>query len=272
MTMSVQQARTVLSITEPEPTDRAIRVAYHRLALKRHPDMEGGSDAAFVEITSAKNTLLEQAREEHPVPSWFATVYGVHVKPYLRIDQVVKAFLAQLSPGQIGTVWSVSKSADARAIIGEDVLSELQKQVMKISDRITIRPSLESALTQLLYPLEFEEETFYVPLWHSHVEFDCKGRILIVNIDTLVPPHITIDSDNVIHVNVAHSAAALLRQGYLDVAVGEHKFTVPASSIRMVCSQSISLGCVGLPYIHHCDPLNVSTRMEIMVHLILSMD
>ena len=267
--MSMQEARTILNITDDDPSDKAIKAAYHRLALKHHPDMDGGSDAEFITISNAKNTLLEQTQTESPP---FTTAWGGHLKAYLRVDQVVKVLLAQLTSAQIAAVWGLSKREDAGRILGEDITSEFRKQILEISKVVTIRPSIESALAQMIHPLEVQEETFYVPLWHSHVEFECKGRILIVNIDTIVPSHVTIDSDNIIHVNIARSAADLLRLGYLDVAVGDRTFRLPAASIRTVKAQSISLGDVGLPCIHYCDPLNVSILMKIMVHLTLSLE
>ena len=269
--MSVREARKILNITTDKLTDRAIKLAYRRQALRCHPDM-GGSDADFITIGDAKNVLLERTHELEPEATWFAGAWGGHLKAYIRIDQVVKALLARLTSAQISAVWMLSTEADSAEVIGEDIISEFRKQIAEMSEVRTIRPSIASALARLVHPLKVEDETFYVPLWHSRVEFDFKGRILIVNIDPVMPPHITVDGNNVIHVDISHEAGALIRRGHLDVPVGDRSFRLPASSVRMVERQSVSLGRVGLPCTDRSDPLDVSTTMEIVVHLILSLD
>ena len=267
--MPTCEAQEVLGIGPEQMTAKAITSAYHRLALKHHPDMTDGSDAAFVRISDAKEVLLERA-EKNTTQS--APVSETQAKVHPEIDHVVKAFLSQLTSAQITTVWALSSCTDTRALFGESVVSELQKQIREVCEVITIKPTIASALAQLVYPLQVKGETFYVPLWHSRVEFDCRGRILIVNIDTVVPSHVTIDIDNIIHVRVAHRSTTLLRAGYLDVCVGDRTFRLWASSISTVQSQSISLGRIGLPRVNCCDPLDVDSLMEIMVHLTLSPD
>ena len=263
MAMSMREARGILDIPSGTLTAKIVRTAYHRLALKHHPDMPGGTNDAFVKINGARDVLLEQTNKSGPE-------YSQATDP--SPEKVVQLLLADLTSVQILAIWALLQRTETDMFLGEATAGELRRQIAQRSNIITVRPTLASSLSQLVHPLDIGEEVVYVPLWHSHVEFECKGRVIIVHVDTILPPHIAVDSDNTMHVNITHRASLLLKMGYLDICIADRDFRLPASRVRMVGTQTVSLGHVGLPRINCRDTLDVSVQMEIIVHLNLSLN
>ena len=265
--MGVREAREILKIPRGRVTPRAITKAYHRLALKHHPD-RGGTDASFLAISTAKSVLLDQTGSGNTVLPPSDGLWFPDSETRIRAEQVIKAGITYLTSPGVPSISVMLKRENWPLC----VTSEFMKYVAPHSKVVTICPSLASALARLVHPLDVGGETFYVPLWHSQVEFDCNGCVLIVNVNITVPPHVTIDIDNVIHVNVSHRIISLLELGHLDLSIAGRSFRLPAASVRVVEKQSVSLGRVGLPAIDCHDTLNVSKTMEIVVHLTLTVD
>lgn len=59
-------ALIVLGVKE-DATPQEVTKAYHKAALRTHPDKPGGSDAAFLEVQEAYKLLMEREQEQ-PTP------------------------------------------------------------------------------------------------------------------------------------------------------------------------------------------------------------
>jgi hypothetical protein len=139
-------------------------------------------------------------------------------------------------------------------------------------------PSLDDLLQDHVYCLAFDDQIYYVPLWHQEVifalsDFDTKdnhetNNELRVSCFPVLPVNIEIDDDNHIYVRVRWTAAEVWDCATKTVDITpSKKMDVPLASLRMVSEvQTIELAGMGVLSIDPAEPLSpLSKRQSIFV-------
>jgi len=91
---------------------------------------------------------------------------------------------------------------DAR--IFEEITRIIREKMQK-NNIIILKPSLKDVIQNNISVLQFDGQTFYVPLWHSELHYriqDSDEKQLIVKCMPVLPDHMSIDANNELHIDV----------------------------------------------------------------------
>ena len=125
-----------------------------------------------------------------------------------------------------------------------------------------INPSLDDLLENNIYKLVHRGEIFFVPLWHSEIYFeDNEKNDIIVRCIPDLPPHIMIDENNSLHVELNMPFNVSLLDSHtpsISFQLGKkpYEYTVP---IRLKKKQTVFLPDVGVSNIQE----NITTDIDI---------
>jgi curved DNA-binding protein CbpA len=105
---------------------------------------------------------------------------------------------------------------DAR--IFEEITRIIREKMQK-NNIIILKPSLKDVIQNNISVVQFEGQTFYVPLWHSELHYriedegDDAVKQLIVRCIPELPEHMSIDANNELHIDVRADIKELLNKG-----------------------------------------------------------
>ncbi len=155
-----------------------------------------------------------------------------------------------------------------------DEITRIIREKMQKNNVIILKPSLKDVIQNNISVLQFEGQTFYVPLWHSelHYHVDGSDKQLIVRCMPELPAHMTIDVNNELHVDVRadikellNSSSEVLRIPLYDSECLELK----VRELRIVTRQTLHLpnNKFGISLIYASDIYEVKNKAPICVHV-----
>ena len=133
--------------------------------------------------------------------------------------------------------------------------------------RVTLQPTLDNLLNHDIYSLVFQDETYYIPLWHEQVEFITETYKVVVNIEPILPNGIFKDDNNVLYVHHTISIYELLEKETYDIYVGKHKFTVNVSELKIEPYQCIQFLQSGIAEISTTSIFSIDTLNPVYIYI-----
>jgi len=131
--------------------------------------------------------------------------------------------------------------------ISQEVIDKVKDIILDKykNDQIYIlNPSLDDLLESNIYKLTVNGQVYFVPLWHDLVYFDASGSEIIVKCLPELPDHVTIDENNVLHVELlVPFNVSLLDSTAVPFTLGKKTFTV---NVKLKKNQTIFLPGVGV--------------------------
>ena len=154
--------------------------------------------------------------------------------------------------------------------ISQETLNEIKNVIelkMKNDNIIILNPNIENLLNDEVYVLTFEDKTYYIPLWHNELIYDTTNGKLIVKIEPELPPHLEIDDNNNIIVNLTTKINSLLVNEKLIFKLGEKVFQMTSENLRIKKKQQFFLKNKGLTRINYSELYNIKKKADIIVNL-----
>ena len=154
--------------------------------------------------------------------------------------------------------------------ISQETLNEIKNVIelkMKNDNIIILNPNIENLLNDEVYVLTFEDKTYYIPLWHNELIYDTTKGKLIVKIEPELPPHLEIDDNNNIIVNLTTKINSLLVNEKLIFKLGEKVFQMTSENLRINKKQQFFLKNKGLTRINYSELYNIKKKADIIVNL-----
>lgn len=173
--MNLNEALRIFGMDE-NYTLELIKKKYKILILKHHPDKGGCSDT-FIKIHEAYHYLLNYTKENNSIP---------YKEFYLDIHFFMK---------------DIFEKYNIKNEILNGILLNI-KEMLQPEKIIIIRPSLKQLMEGEVYVLEYENKTYYIPLWETEHIYHLKDKDLIIQCIPKLEEHIQIDHDNNIIVKV----------------------------------------------------------------------
>ena len=115
-----------------------------------------------------------------------------------------------------------------------------------IHNIIILNPSLNDLLFDNVYKLEFNSQTYYIPLWHHELVFDHSGNDLIIKCIPDLEEHITIDNKNNLHCLYEGPITHILQEQQLKIALGEKEFIIEGDKLAIKKNQTVILRKQGI--------------------------
>jgi hypothetical protein len=270
--MNLMMACEILELIYPcSPSE--IRKAYYKAARKHHPDHNRDtfieSNARFLEINEAYLFLdayvkveMEQVKDEMMNESQQKNQYNIFFFDYL-IEHLKQLDLKEIS---LNALDGLDKNTSIHLLDYIDNYSELlgleeefvclirQKIREKTENDIVIilKPSIENILNDELHKLDYEGETYYIPLWHDELRYDlCKNKSLVVKCIPDLSNHISIDYNNNLHVRITVPCIQnLFNLENLTFELGGKVFEIPVGNLKIKRKQNYTLYEKGIALIN----------------------
>lgn len=144
----------------------------------------------------------------------------------------------------------------------------------------SLNPTLKDILDNNIYKLYVDGQLYLVPLWHNELYFLQEERNLEKEIIVLckpdLPPNVSIDDDNNIHLDhILHldEIKVLLNCNdcpCLDIQLGNKVLKIPLEKLHIKKEQKYIFKREGIAQIIEDDMYNISCKSDIIVKIILA--
>ena len=277
---------------EQKHTERCLKKAYYKLALKYHPDKNKSSDAEekFKKINEAYCFLIQ--RRYKGVPE-IDTNYRDIIKSCIRyftpditwndlfLDTTLDNIINNCGKLSLRLFKDLKKEksielfeflSNHREIFGisDDIINQMKeilKEKMRDDNIIILNPSLTDLLNDSVYKLDFDGKIYYIPLWHNEVIFDHSGNDLIIKCIPDLEEHITINNRNDLHCIYEGPISHVLRNTHLKVTLGEKNFIIEGENLVIKENQTVILRNKGILKINSEHLFSTEERGDIYIDI-----
>ena len=239
-------------------TEKEIKNAYRKLAIKHHPD-KGGDPEKFKQINEAwnflqKHHMVRKSDEKLDVtysdlikkmvnwmsPGTFDTLFidTSLISILKNCQQMSFVMLEQMNLNKALKAYELLKKYQNVFMIETSVLEKMEKIIQnKMSnDNIYIlNPSLKDILNDRIYKLEIDEieNDIYFPLWHTKKMMehpDQSNNILIVS-QPDISDNIFISKNNDLFVQMDINIYELFSNEFVIVNIGDKEFKIHGKDV-----------------------------------------
>lgn len=292
--MDFKKAISILDLNDPF-TEKELRKAYYKKALRWHPDKNRGSGEetakdkfqnlgeayAFLQkykkitIENIPTTLREIIErclsflktENQWEDIFLQTTIRTLLLNYQKIP--IKIFEA-LTKERCLEVYDFLMKHKLLFSISDEWLERMKEIIKKkmVSDCIIVlNPTIDNMLDDTIYKLTLDNQTFYVPLWHHELCYDASGKDIIINCIPELEDHIILDDNNNLYVTIKSPIAEILNREKLVVTLGAKVFEIPASELKIKKQQYYMLYNKGVLQIDPDDMYSSSCRGDIHLRI-----
>lgn len=293
--MNFDKAIEILEL-EKNFTKRELKKAYYKKAIKYHPDKNNGDkkkEAIFKQINEAYIFLGDEKNKNiDDLDTSFSNIlkrFFDFMVPEMNVDKkdidnTMQAIIKKCKKASIGLFEKLSKerSLEIYSFLSKnkDVFSleadmlknmaEIIRNKVKNDNIIILNPDINDLINDRIYKLEYNNSTFYVPLWVNEVVYeDPSKNDIIVKCISELPENLYLDEDNILHVNIKQDIKKLLIDKELQVVIGEKTFKINSSQIKITKYQMIKLEKCGILKEVSNDIFDDYIRQNIYVHITL---
>ena len=189
----------------------------------------------------------------------------------------VNAALDALDPTTLCQLYETLDQYNAAIHMDTRIFEEITRLIrekMQKNNVIILTPSLKDVIQNNISVLQYEGQTFYVPLWHSELHYRLEGsdKQLIVKCIPELPGHMSIDANNELHIDVRADIKELLNRsgGVLRIPLYDDECVeLRVSELHLTARQTVVLrntGC-GISLICANDIYEEKNRAPVCVHV-----
>lgn len=195
----------------------------------------------------------------------------------------VGLLLDSLDPVMLFQLYETLEQYNAAMKMDAPIFEEITRifrEKMQKNNIIILKPSLKDVIQNNISVVHFEGQTFYVPLWHSELHYRIDdasdasdaSKQLIVRCMPELPEHMSIDSNNELHIDVRADIKELLNKGSGVLRIPLHDaecVEVQVRELHVVPRQTIVLrnNKHGISLICSTNIYDVSNKAPICVHV-----
>lgn len=295
--MDFNKACKMLELKTHIFTQTELKKSYYRLALLHHPDKQNinhGSVDKFREVQQAYNFLCEYLNNNNNVINVNNFDFSINslLNKFINLTTGINFDISTLKT----TINSSCKTFSLKAFEGldkdtafkvfeyieqysmvlgidNDIISSMKlmlREKLQNDVIIILNPSIDNLLNEDIYKLNYEDNEFYVPLWHNEVTYDVSGHSIIVKCIPDLSKHINIDEYNNILVNISLSISSLLERKNIELIIGSKPYNIPVYDLKIIKSQTYILSGCGIPKIDSSNLFNNKHKSDVHIYITLN--
>ncbi len=277
--MDLNKACNILHIEISDISNKKkIRKAYHRQALKYHPDKYKNNENSDDNNNISPEEKFKEIQEAYE----FLQMYSGEKSSdnYTRdYKHYVKVYVSSLFPNDI-----VDKTVLDTII--DKIIKKFEKKSIELFHKLSgesfielfsllkkniyiLNPTLDDLLNKNVFRLQHENQEFLVPLWQSEIDYEYENTNLTIKCIPELPDHITIDPDNNIHISVRISLYNLFQkqQNKITIPVGNQTFDILLEDLTIRKHQEKNFENCAIPQFVEKDIFNVEKLSNIIIHI-----
>ena len=292
------KSKDILGLKTDIFTRSELKKAYIKKAIMCHPDKNNSSKEStekFQELQDCYSYLSTFVIAENKEPESMSTEnttssdYGEEILKFMNdvlqgkyqqvfidlvcgIKTISLTALEKISKRQLQNIYEFLSMYGKTLFISDEMLETirgiLEKKDTTKELLYSVSPTLDDLLSDKLYKLNLNNETYLVPLWHNEISYDGKteGEDIIVFCNPQIPENMFVDSDNNLHVKISISLNnSLLNESY-NITIGKKTFTIPVNQLYITPEiQTICLYNCGILKINEDNFYDVSNRSNIYI-------
>ena len=250
----------------PEATAafQELNAAYRVLLLdindKDNPDAtyEGAADTTaetymnifmnFITSIFSKKHKSENDKDAQTSPILMELLHRI-IHDYASVS--ITNALDALDPATLCQLYETLEQYNAAIRMDARIFEEITRIIREKMQKnnvivIILTPSLKDVIQNNISVLQYEGQTFYVPLWHSELHYRLEGsdKQLIVKCMPELPGHMSIDANNELHIDVRADIKELLHRsgGVLRIPLYDDECVeLKTADLRVVPRQTVVL-------------------------------
>ena len=269
-----------------------LKKAYYKKAIKYHPDKNNGDKIKEDIFKKVNESYIFLEHENNNCIDDLDTSFASILKKFFDfmvpemnvekkdIDSTVEAIIKKCKKASIGLFEKLSKERSLEIYCflskNKDVFSlesellknmaEIIKNKVKNDNIIILNPDINDLMNDKIYKLNYNNNTFYVPLWSNELIFeDISGNDIVIKCIAEIPENMYIDENNILHINIRKDIKNLLNEKELIVVVGEKSFKINASKIKLTKYQMLKIPQIHLVCVCVCACICVCECMSMCV-------
>lgn len=192
-----------------------------------------------------------QNEVEKVIHSIFADCQNISIKMFENMDKDKAIQIYEFINTYQHILYINSETVERiRQIINEKVESD---------NIIIVNPSIDDLINDNIYKLDFEEETYYVPLWHDEVYYKHKSHNLVVKCIPELPENISLDDENNVIINLYKNIGDVFANDHIEYQLGKQFISIPANKLFIQKRQTYRVKGCGISTIQ---PNNIYDNSE----------
>ena len=291
--MNRKKACDILDIHMDIIDENIIKKHYRMKALQYHPDKCRDEDASdkFREVQEAYEYLSDTEPYSNNDSNNDSNKYGnifmdfinhftdneviVNIlhKLCIQCEESSVDYLENMELSNLIKLYSTIEKFQHLFHISNDYIEKILDIIRKKrtdSECYILNPTLEDMLCENVYKLQHNNETFLVPLWHNHLEYDDPSGNVFVLCKPSLAPGTWIDENNNIHHELHLKIEDVWKQEYIIGIIGTEEIKIDKSLLYIQKYQTYILREKGIPLIDTSNMFHCGKKSSIIFHIFIS--
>lgn len=152
-----------------------------------------------------------------------------------------------------------------------DKIKEIINKKIENDNMIILNPSLEDLLNDNVYVLDFEEEKYFIPLWHDEIYYKNKknNNDIVIKCIPELPDNISLDNNNNLIINASFSICDLIEKESVTYSIGNFTYDIMVSKLHITSNQQYLIKGKGISLIQPNEIYDNSKKGDVIfiIHL-----